>query len=139
MKSYYKKNNEVINYIIVGILTTIVSLLTYYICVSTFLNPNDTFELFLANLLSWIFAVIFSYITNRIYVFKSKYKKIMKELLMFCYSRLITLFLDVALMFLLVNLFSLNDKLSKFIVAILITVSNYFLSKFLVFTKQKTK
>ena len=66
-------------------------------------------------------------------------KKIIKEFLMFCYSRLITLFLDVALMFLLVNLFSLNDKLSKFIVAILITVSNYFLSKILVFTKQKTK
>lgn len=68
----YKKNQEIINYLIVGILTTLVSLLTYYICVIAFLESKDAFELQIANIISWVCAVLFAYITNKVFVFKSK-------------------------------------------------------------------
>ena len=54
----YKKHEEIINYLIVGGLTTVVSLLTYYICVFTILNPKDALELQIANIISWVCAVI---------------------------------------------------------------------------------
>lgn len=70
----YKKYKEIINYLIVGGLTTIVSLGVYYICVFTILNPNVPFELKDANVISWIVAVTFAYFTNRRFVFESKSK-----------------------------------------------------------------
>jgi len=72
----YHKYEEIINYLIVGLLTTVVSLATYFVCTSTFLNPQNKIELQIANIISWIFAVTFAYFTNRIFVFKSKSKNI---------------------------------------------------------------
>ena len=71
-KNLYKKYEELINYLIVGVLTTVVSLFIYYGSVLTFLNPNHALELQIANILSWIGAVAFAYVTNRTFVFKSK-------------------------------------------------------------------
>ena len=136
MFSLIKKYEEVIRYLIVGALTTIVSLLVYYICVFAFLDPNVPLELQMANIISWICSVVFAYITNRIFVFKSKSKNIMKEILGFTSSRVLTLALDMLMMFLMVTLMSWNDKISKIIVQIIIIVLNYLLSKLFVFKKQ---
>ena len=65
----YHKYEEVFNYLIVGTLTTFVSLTTYYICIIIFLNPNKAVELQIANVISWICSVTFAYITNRKFVF----------------------------------------------------------------------
>ena len=81
--SVYGANEEIINYIIVGILTTVVALATYYICVLTFLNPGNPIELQIANILSWIAGVIFAYFTNRKYVFNSQNPNKLKESLHF--------------------------------------------------------
>ena len=70
----YKKYKEIINYLIVGVLTTVVSLAVYYISVFTFLNPDNSIQLQIANILSWIAGVAFAYFTNRKYVFESKNK-----------------------------------------------------------------
>lgn len=134
IKSIYLKYKEIINYLIFGILTTIVNLITYYLLVLTILNPNNKLELQIANIVSWIISVTFAYITNRIYVFKSKNKRV-KELLKFCSSRLTTLFLDMFLMFILVTKLNLNDKTIKLIIAILIIIINYITSKIFVFKK----
>ena len=69
LKELYLKYKEIINYLIVGGLTTVVSLVTYYACVLTFLDPNNPLQLQIANVISWIFAVAFAYVTNRKYVF----------------------------------------------------------------------
>ena len=79
IKKIYIKYKEIINYLVFGILTTIVSLLTYYLLVLTILNPNNPLELQIANIISWITCVTFAYITNRKYVFNSKDKNIKKE------------------------------------------------------------
>lgn len=133
IKNIYSKYKEIINYLIFGILTTIVSLLTYYLLVFTILNPNNTFELQIANIISWIAAVTFAYITNRKYVFNSKEKKITKEITKFYSSRLTTLFLDMIIMFIFVTLLKYNDKIIKIFVQIIVTITNYILSKLIVF------
>lgn len=56
----YKKYKEIINYLIVGVLTTVVSLGTYYVCVLTVLNPDNALQLQIANIISWIAAVAFA-------------------------------------------------------------------------------
>lgn len=131
----YKKYKEIINYLIVGVLTTVISLLVYYICVYTFLNPNKKLELQIANVLSWIAGVTFAYFTNRKYVFESTNKNKLKEATSFVSSRITTLLLDMLIMWLGVTILKFNDKIVKLISQVLVVVGNYVLSKLFVFKK----
>ena len=133
-KKIYKKYKELINYIFFGGLTTIISLIIYYLLVLTLLNPNNTFELQIANILSWIGGVTFAYVTNRKYVFDSKNNK-KKEASKFVLSRITTLVMDMLIMFIFVSIFHFNDKIIKIISQIIIIISNYLLSKYIVFKK----
>lgn len=134
----YLKYKEIINYLVVGGLTTIVSLFTYYILVFTLLNPNNGFQLQFANIFSWIAAVTFAYFTNRKYVFESKNNNLLKEAFSFYISRLSTLLMDMTIMYIGVTLLNGNDKIWKLIVQIVVTIMNYILSKFIVFKKNRT-
>lgn len=129
----YKKYKEMIRYIIVGGLTTIVSLISYYICVLTFLNPEDPFQLQVANILSWIAAVAFAYFANRKFVFESKNADIAKEAGSFVLSRVGTLLMDMAIMFIIVTIFQMNDKIAKLLVQVVVMIANYVFSKLFVF------
>ena len=75
----YKKYEEIINYLIIGVLTTVVNLAVKYALLFTVLNASDATQLQIAVVISWVVACIFAYITNRKIVFKSKSKKILKE------------------------------------------------------------
>lgn len=134
---YYKKYKEIINYLIVGGLTTVVSLGSYYGCVLTFLNPYNAMELQAANIISWIAAVTFAYFTNRWFVFESHNQNKLKEATAFYSSRIVTLLLDMGCMFLMVTVCQVSDKAAKLTVQVIVTVGNYILSKFLVFRKRK--
>jgi len=133
----YKDKKEIINYLIIGVLTTIVSLVTYYLLTFTILDPNNDLELQIANVISWIVSVTFAYVTNRKYVFESKSKDIKKELSKFVSSRITTLLIDMGLMFIFVSLLSFNDKIIKLIVQFVVIVLNYVFSKLFVFKKDK--
>lgn len=137
IKNLYKKYKEVINYLIFGILTTIVSLGTYYALVYTILDANNKIELQMANIISWIICVTFAYITNKLYVFAPTNKKIIKEMSEFYSARLAALFIDMGLMFLFVSILHFNDKIVKLIIQIIIIIINYVLSKLIVFKKEK--
>lgn len=132
----YEKYKEIFNYIIVGALTTLVSLLSYYIF-SRILNIEKTIPFIIANTLSWILSVLFAYITNKIFVFetKTKTKETIKEAIKFVTSRIITYLIDLTLMFVLVKLIKLNNDISKLSVQFIILILNYILSKLLVFKK----
>ncbi len=135
--SLYKKYKEIINYLIVGVLTTIVSMGIFYGSTLTFLDGNNAIELQIANVLSWIGSVSFAYVTNRVFVFESKSPKILKELITFVSSRVITLLLDMGTMFVLATLLHINYNLSKIVAAVLVVVGNYVISKIFVFKKEK--
>ena len=132
---FYHKYKEIINYLIVGVLTTVVSLVSYYIIVSTVLNPNNAIQLQIANIFSWVCAVAFAYVTNRIFVFESKNPNKLKELTSFVGARLLTLGMDMFIMFLMVTLLHINDKIAKLVVQVVVTIANYVFSKLLVFKK----
>lgn len=131
----YYKNPEIWNYIIVGLLTTAVSLVTYFVVTRTILNPNNPFELQVANIVSWIFAVAFAYFANRVYVFNSKNKNIGLELIKFVGTRIASLLMDMFCMFMIVTVFSLSDVIGKIVSQVVVTVANYVLSKLFVFKK----
>lgn len=135
MKEIIKRNREIISYLIIGVLTTIVSLISYYLLTITILSPNNPLELTIANIISWIISVLFAYITNRKYVFQSKDKNILKEASKFTLSRVTTLLIDILLMFIFVSILHFNDKIIKLLVQIIIIILNYIFSKLLVFKK----
>lgn len=130
-------NKEVIMYLIFGVLTTVVSLLVYYGCIYTFLNPENAVQLQIANIISWIAGVAFAYITNRKFVFESNESNQLKEISKFVTSRLATLFLDMIIMFIGVTCLHGNDKIVKLISQVLVITGNYIFSKLFVFKKQK--
>jgi len=129
------KNREVVMYLIFGALTTVVSLVIYYLCTATVLNPENAVQLQAANVISWIGAVIFAYITNKKYVFESNNSHL-SEMLRFFASRVGTLVIDMALMYVLVSLCGFSDLPVKILVQIIVIVGNYILGKFFVFKKE---
>ena len=134
--SIYKKHEEIINYLIVGVRTTIFSLIFYFASTRTFLDPNNPFELQIANIIKWVSGVLFAYATNRIFVFKSKRKDIGKEFIQFTSSRVATLFLDMFVMWLMVTKMGIWDFIAVFVSQVLVTVGNYIFSKLFVFKKK---
>lgn len=132
----YKKNEEIINYLIVGVLTTIVCLGVYYLLVFTVLDPDKAIELQIANVVSWVVAVIFAYIANRKAVFKSHNRNIKDEASKFFGARIITLIVDMLIMYVSVTVLHFNDKIMKIISNIVIIVLNYIFSKMIVFIKK---
>ena len=137
INSLYKKYKEIINYLIFGVLTTVISLAVYYALVYTILNPLNAIMLQIANILSWTAGVIFAYITNRKYVFESNSQNILKEAVSFFSSRLATGILDMVLMWLFVYFNVVNDVIAKVIVNVIVVVLNYVLSKLVVFKGDK--
>ncbi len=131
----YKKHKELFNYLIFGFLTTVISLAVYYALTFTILNPKNTIELQIANIISWIAGFLFAYFTNRKFVFESKTENISKEFFKFFLSRIFTLILDMLIMFVFVTCLKLNDKVFKIVSQVLVIVGNYILSKFIVFKK----
>lgn len=136
MKQLYKKYEELILYLIVGVLTTVISLGVYYACVLTILNPQIAWQLQMANIVSWIAAVTFAYFASRKVVFRSVRKDWLCEMAAFYSARVVTLLMDMAIMFLMVTVCHWNDKVAKLIVQVVVTVANYVLSKVLVFRER---
>ena len=134
----YKKYQEIINYLIVGVLTTVVSIITYFIF-SLILDIENNILFILANVLSWICAVIFAYVTNKKFVFNtttSNKKEEIKVFSMFVSSRITTLLIELAFMFITVKVILINDKIAKVIAQFIVIVLNYVLSKLFVFKKK---
>ncbi|MDD6491408.1 MAG: GtrA family protein [Firmicutes bacterium] len=137
LRELYRQHEEIVNYIVVGVMTTLFSWAVYFISVFTFLDAENAIQLQIANILSWIAGVAFAYVTNRKFVFKSKEKNILKEAAQFSMSRVSTLLLDMAVMFVMVTLWGINDGISKIVSAVLVTITNYLISKLFVFKKDK--
>lgn len=136
----YKKNEEVFNYLIIGVLTTLVNIITKYALLFTIFDAKNPTQLQIVVIISWIVAVLFAYVTNRKIVFKSKNSSVLKEFVKFIEARILTLIVEMLFMYIFVTLLKLDTDL---LVAILSVISqfivialNYIFSKIFVF---KTK
>lgn len=137
----YKKYEEIINYLIIGVLTTVVNLAVKYALLFTVLNASDATQLQIAVVISWVVACIFAYIANRKIVFKSKSRKILKEFTAFVSARIFTLILEMLIMFIFVTLLKLDSDLWvviwPLVAQVVVIVVNYVLSKLVIFKKEK--
>ncbi len=133
IRTLLRSYREVAAYLIVGVLTTIVSLGIYYGLVFTVLNPRHPLQLQAANVCSWIGAVTFAYFANRRFVFRSQSPDILQEGARFFAARIGTLLLDMAIMFFIVTLGGFNDKIAKLAAQVAVTIANYLFSKLFVF------
>ena len=136
-KIFLKKYSEVISYLFFGVLTTLINLTTFWI-LSTVFN----LETIAATVAAWIIAVAFAFITNKIWVFKSKTKtnqETTKEAVMFVIARLVTLGIEVFLMWLMVDNFKQDKLIWKLLCNIITVILNYLFSKLIVFKEKKTK
>ncbi len=131
----YKKYKEIVNYLIFGVLTTIISLAVYYLLTFTVIDPKNALLLQVANVISWVAGVLFAYVTNRKYVFDSKNEDKLKEFSSFVGARLVTLIMDMIIMYVGVTLMRGNDKIIKLISQVVVIVSNYLFSKIFVFRR----
>ena len=137
IKVLYIKHKEIINYLIVGILTTFVSLSTYFLTINVILPEKSDLNVQISNIISWICAVTFAYYTNRIYVFQSssKNKEKVKEIIKFFISRILSLIIDMFFMYILYSVLKVNDSISKLIVQVVVTILNYIFAKMVVFNR----
>ena len=133
------KDPEIWAYLIVGVLTTIVAMAVKLGLLYTILSSENALHVQLAEIISWIVAVAFAYITNRIFVFKSKSKKYFQEIVSFVGGRIFTLLVGMFIMWFICTLLGLNDKtwvlIATLIDQVAVTILNYVVSKIFVFKK----
>lgn len=137
IKALLIKYEEIIAYLIVGVLNTIVSWAAFFVCAYTFLDAQIVWQNMLLSVISWVVGVVFGYFMNRKFVFKSKEPDIWKEFLQFSGGRVSTWLLDMVMMVLMVNLLKINEAFSKIFVSVLVMIGNYLISKLFVFKKKE--
>ena len=127
---FYQKHKEVLLYLLFGGLTTVVSVVSFALFVGLGLNE------LVANVLSWILAVLFAYVTNRTWVFASKADTragIVREMASFFGGRVATLLVEEGLLAVFITWLGLPAVPVKIAAQVIVIVLNYVVSKFFVF------
>ena len=134
LNPFYKKHKDVLLYIFFGGLTTLVSIGSFAVA-----DRRLHMDALIANIISWVCAVTFAYVTNRVWVFHSEARgaEVLKEALSFYAGRLATLGIEEALLFICVTLMHWNSLYVKIAAQFIVLVLNYVISKILVFRKGK--
>ena len=131
---------EIVIYLIVGVLTTIVSWVAKFAFNFLFYagttHPTNL-QNFILSAVNWTAGVAFAYPTNRAWVFESKDPNILPECAKFVLSRVSTLILDILVMQLLGNVLGINIYVATIVSAVLVVIANYVISKFMVFKNEK--
>ena len=122
-------------YLVFGGLTTAVNYAVYF-PLYNLLSVSAT----ASNVIAWVFAVAFAFITNKIYVFNSRdwtIKNILAELSGFLGCRIGSGALETGVIFVATNYLDLNGNMIKIFTGISVVILNYFGSKLFIFNKDK--
>ena len=134
LRTLMKKHWDIITYLFFGGLTTVVNYLIYLPCYNL-LGISAS----VSNVIAWVVAVAFAYLTNKPFVFCShdwSAKTVLPELTKFVGCRVGSGLLETGIIFLTVDILAWNGNIMKLITSILVVILNYFGSKLLVFTKK---
>ena len=123
-------------YLIFGVLTTLVSVVTRIVLFHTLCNADKALDVQIATVISNIVGITFAYFTNRKYVFESTNKNKLKEAISFVGGRMSTLLIDMLIMFIGVTVLKGNENIVTLISQVLVIVANYLISKLFVFKKR---
>jgi putative flippase GtrA len=119
---------ELVLYVVFGVLTTVVNILVYVVF-AKFLNV----DYIISNIIAWFLSVLFAYITNRIWVFESRSSDIIKEISLFFGGRLFSGIVDTGHLYVMVDILTIGDFISKITTQIIVVILNYVISKLVVF------
>ena len=143
LEPFYKAHKEVLLYLFFGAATTVVSVIAFAIPVR--LMSIEDIKLFgltidldtlISNVISWICAVTFAYLTNRMWVFEDKAygaAAVAKECVSFFAGRLFTLIVETILLNIMTTAAGIDEVISKIVVSIVTIILNYIISKLFVF------
>ncbi len=128
-----EKYYDILSYLFFGVLTTAVNYLVYLPCYNLFgLSAS------VSNMIAWVFAVAFAYLTNKPFVFRShdwSANTVIPELTKFVGSRIASGALETAFIFVTVDMLKWDGNIMKLITSVLVVIINYVASKLLVFRK----
>ncbi len=137
IKSLWERYKELILYVFFGGCTTLINILVYFICRQWLMMSVVSADIF-----AWFLAVIFAYVTNKLYVFESKSwvgKVVAKELTEFFAARLFSLGVDVAILYITVEVLQWWELPVKIISNVVVIAINYVFSKWIIFRKDAAK
>ncbi len=131
LRPFYSAHKEVLLYLFFGGLTTLVSILTF-----AFFTVALGIDVLWSNVLSWILAVSFAYVTNRTWVFVSKADTragVVREIASFFGGRVATLLMEEALLYVFITRLGLLAMPVKIAAQAAVIAANYVISKLFVF------
>ena len=132
--SWYNKYKEGLLYLFFGGCTTLINIISFVIFRQFKLSVD------VSNVIAWLIAVIFAFITNKLFVFDSKNtdrKTVMKETISFLIARVISLGIDTGLLHLMIDFMKIHEVIAKVISNIVVIIVNYIFSKLFIFKKEK--
>ncbi len=139
-------NSSPIRYSVVGISTTMVNYLVYFLFSLSFdINAHagllQSTYLWIANGLAWIVSVTYSFFGNRNYVFRARLgkKRMIYQAISFYGFRFLSGVAETVLLNILVTSFGMLDLWAKLLGTLLATIINYFVGKYLTFRVKKEK
>ena len=133
MQQLWNRYKEVVLYLVCGGCTTLVNIVAYYICAHLLVLGTVPSTCY-----AWIAAVLFAYVSNKLWVFESKlsgFKAVVREMASFFACRVLTGLVDLAIMYVFVAVLHVNDVVVKIGSNIIVVVLNYFASKLFIFKK----
>lgn len=135
IKDLIRRYYDVLAYLFFGVLTTVVNYLVYLPCFNWF-----GLSAAVSNVIAWVVAVAFAFLTNKPFVFKShdwSAKVLWPELTKFVGCRVGSGALETAIMFVTVDCLRWNGNWMKLLTNVLVVILNYIGSKLLVFRNKK--
>ena len=131
---FFRKHRMLTAYILWGIITTLVNLITYFVCTNLL-----RWDYLLSNLTAWILAVLFAFFVNKILVFHAgnwQKSAVFSELGKFIGARVFSFLAESFLLWLGVSVMKISDGIVKIVVGIIVIAMNYIFSKLLIFKKK---
>ena len=151
IKELIIKYKEILLYLIFGVLTTAVSIFSFWLF-GLFI-PSNLY--LITNVISWVIAVIFAFVTNKLFVFESKKwgkDELSSEIPKFLGARVFSLIIEELGLILFIDLLNFNEfskailgfnitgeLIAKTIMSVIVIILNYFFSKFIIFARSKKK
>lgn len=150
LRGLLQKHREFLLYIVFGVLTTVVNYIVYFLCKGLGFSYSP------ATVLAWIVAVVFAYVVNRVWVFQSRAygaRAVAREAALFVGARLFSLVLELAVMFVGMDLLHAGsfvlaafgrtlpagEFITKTVAQVIVVLTNYVFSKLVIFRRKKSE
>ncbi len=132
-KCMNEQRYSILMYLVMGGVTTIINIVTFWLCYSVLGIGYSV-----ATVIAWFLSVLFAYLSNKFYVFEStnmNVSTLVHEMITFFGFRMISLLIDLFIMYICVSLFNVNALVAKVLANIVVLIVNYVFSKWVIFKK----